>query len=103
MLTHREYAALIRLLPPDTQPSLPWPRCELRSIDLPAGAGVPDGALQKRDSDRRSLLMRSISENPLMAQVATLSELVSFICAELDTAEPEGTVYLQEGAQSVTW
>ena len=49
----------IALLPIGVQSSLPWPRDELRTIELPKGAAVPDGALQKGRSDR-GLLMRSM-------------------------------------------
>ena len=39
----------LELLPASVRPSLPWPRFELRSIELPtvrANMRVPDGALQ---------------------------------------------------------
>ena len=49
----------INLLPTAVRPSLPWPRSELRSIELPSGVHIPTGALQKSGSNR------SLLQNPL--------------------------------------
>ena len=76
------------LLPEDVRQSLPWPRHSLDSLELPSGCKLPDGALQKRQSDR-SLLMRSTCKMALVDQVATLSKLSRVIADELD-APPEG-------------
>ena len=56
---------------------LPWPKLSLRGVELPAGVSVPDGALQKTDSDWQ-LLMRSTSEKPLSDQVASLVFLPTY-------------------------
>ena len=77
-------ANAIALLPIGVQSSLPWPRDELRTIELPKGAAVPDGALQKGRSDR-GLLMRSMCETPLVDQAATLATICGTISTELGT------------------
>lgn len=80
------------LLPSEVQASLPWPRSSLRSIELPAGASVPTGALQKCSS-RHTLLQRSVCETPLVEQVAILSQITAVISTQLD-APDEGAAYL---------
>ena len=86
----------LELLPASVRPSLPWPRFELRSIELPtvrANMRVPDGALQKSNS-ARTLLMRSPCETRLVDQVATLSTILMKISVEID-GPPDEAVYLQ--------
>ena len=86
----RSKLGAMALLPTAVQPCLPWDRHELRSIELPTGVSVPEGALQKGRSDR-SLLMRSTCEVPLADQVTTLTTIAGFVAPQLD----EGGPYLQ--------
>ena len=65
----------------------PWPKFDLREIELPATVRVPDGALQTntaRDGSRRGLLRRSTCTKPLAEQVATLNCIAGIIADELD-------------------
>lgn len=78
-------------LPHALRPSLPWPRCDLRTLELPSVAKVPDGALQKGAADR-GLLMSF--ETSLAEQVDSLSSLASLISVQLD-APREDAAYLQ--------
>ena len=65
----------------------PWPKFDLREIELPATVRVPDGALQTntaRDGSRRGLLRRSTCTKPLAEQVATLNCIAGIFADELD-------------------
>lgn len=60
---------------------------QLHGIELPAGARVPAGALQKvasADGSRRALLSRSTCETPLPDQLRTLSAAAKIMSKEMD-------------------
>ena len=45
------------LLPDAVRPSLPWPRCKLRSIELPSGVHIPTCALHTQATEGKGRVL----------------------------------------------